>query len=239
VQALEGHVEIKHGHSTKLSAQMLVSCMPNEQNCGGTGGCEGATANLAFDYIAKNGIPAEQHYPYSSFSGRSGTCDANLMSKRHVNIEKWEHLPINQDAPLAQALYQHGPVVVSVDGNPWSLYSSGIFAGCDKNAIINHAVVAEGFGEEFVPRQNRAVKYYLLKNSWGDDWGEHGYIRLERVTNDKAYCGIDNHPEEGNGCDGGPPEITVCGMCGVTSDSAFPVNPSFSEGPTTLLQKYH
>jgi len=229
VQALEGHLEIQHGKSSKLSAQFLVSCMPNELHCGGTGGCDGATANLAFDYIKEFGIPAEQHWPYTSFSGRDGTCNPALKANRHVNIQDWVHLPENKDGPLAQALYQHGPVVVSVDGNPWSLYSSGIFAGCNRNAIINHAVVAEGFGEELHASTKKLHKYYLIKNSWGNDWGENGYIRLERFEDDNAYCGIDNKPEEGNGCDGGPREIPVCGMCGVTSDSSFPMMPTFVE----------
>merc|ERR1719262_1625396 len=122
IQALEGHVEIKHGKADKLSAQMLVSCMPNELHCGGRGGCDGATANLAFDYIKENGIPTEQHWPYTSFSGRDGQCNPALKAMRHVNIEDWNHLPENKEAPLSQALYQHGPVVVSVDGNPWSFY---------------------------------------------------------------------------------------------------------------------
>merc|ERR1719261_1096912 len=113
---------------------------------------------------------------------------------RHVNIEDWVHLPVNQAAPLVQALFQHGPVVVSVDGSPWSLYQSGVFSGCSQNAIINHAVVAEGFGEEVSPGTKKLHKYYLIKNSWGSDWGESGYIRLERFTDSRAFCGTDTDP---------------------------------------------
>merc|ERR1719213_957309 len=55
------------------------------------------------------------------------------------------------------------------------MYSGGIFSGCQKDAIINHAVVAEGFG------QQSGTKFYLIKNSWGADWGDKGYIRLMRL----------------------------------------------------------
>jgi cathepsin L len=130
-------------------------------------------------------------------------------------------LPENKGEPLLQALYQEGPVVVSVDASKWNFYSTGVFSGCDKDAIINHAVVAEGFGED------SGHKYYLIKNSWGSDWGERGYIRLQRFDSDDAYCGIDNKPEEGTGCEGGPKFVTVCGMCGVLYDSTYPRGAKF------------
>merc|ERR1719281_1777187 len=105
------------------------------------------------------------------------------------------------------------------------LYSGGIFSGCDKDAIINHAVVAEGFGQE--EQFRRQHKYFLLRNSWGSDWGENGYIRLERHSDESVYCGIDDKPLDGTGCLGGPPKVRVCGMCGVLYDAVYPVNPSF------------
>merc|ERR1719171_3232805 len=237
VEAMEHHLEIAHGKADKLSPQFLVSCMPNELHCGGTGGCQGATANLAFDYVKENGIPSESHWPYTSFSGRNGVCNERLKSTPHIRIETWEHLPVNEDAPLAKALYEHGPVVVSVDGSPWSFYEGGIFAGCEKDTVINHAVLAVGFGEEVSEKTQKLHKYYLIKNSWGRDWGEDGHIRLERFEDSNAYCGIDTKPEEGNGCDGGPHEIPVCGMCGVTSDSSLPVGAKFVETDLNPAEK--
>jgi len=230
ISCLQSHLEIKHGNSAQLSTQAVVSCTPNERKCGGTGGCQGATAELALEYIANNGVPSDAHVPYTSFAGSNGRCHKDAFAKkRHATIEHHIILPENKGEPLLQALYQEGPVVVSVDASTWSFYDSGVFSGCDKNAIINHAVVAEGFG--FMGLQ----KYYLIKNSWGSEWGENGYIRLKRFDDDAAHCGIDTKPEDGTGCEGGPPQVKVCGMCGVLYDSTYPRGAKFihtSEGGT-------
>merc|ERR1719333_547977 len=53
--ALEAHADVHFGISVPLSEQQLVSCTPNPQHCGGTGGCGGATAELALDYLHKAG----------------------------------------------------------------------------------------------------------------------------------------------------------------------------------------
>jgi len=230
ISCVQSHLEIKHGTSAQLSTQAVVSCTPNERKCGGTGGCQGATAELALEYIASNGVPSDEHVPYISFTGNNGKCKkAAFAARRHATIEHHIILPENKGEPLMQALYQEGPIVVSVDASTWSFYDAGVFSGCDKNAIINHAVVAEGFGAM------GTQKYYLIKNSWGSDWGERGYIRLKRFDDDAAHCGIDNKPEDGTGCAGGPPQVKVCGMCGVLYDSTYPRGAKFistSEGGT-------
>merc|ERR1712098_236123 len=58
------------------------------------------------------------------------------------------------------------PISVCVNASPWSGYSSGIMTGC--SAGTNHAVLLAGY----------TGSYWLLKNSWGRNWGEAGYIRL-------------------------------------------------------------
>jgi len=238
VACLQGHLEIKHGMSDLLSTQALVSCTPNKRHCGGTGGCQGATAELAFEYITNHGIPADSNWPYMSFTGSNGKCKASLAKMTHAKIAHHVVLPENKGEPLLQALYQEGPVVVSVDASTWSFYDKGVFQGCEKDAIINHAVVAEGFGQSTTG--NVVNKYYLIKNSWGADWGEKGYIRLKRFDDDNAHCGIDNKPEDGTACEGGPKFVKVCGMCGVLYDSTYPRGAAFvpkDEGGTFDKQK--
>merc|ERR1719213_1487178 len=127
----------------------------------------------------------------------------------------WETLPKNEYAPLARALAERGPVAVSVAADTWFNYESGIFNGCGKDAIIDHAVVAIGYGEE------AGHKYWVIQNSWGNDWGEDGRIRLERhETGD--YCGMNNDPQKGVACQGETTPVPVCGMCGVLFESVVP-----------------
>jgi len=241
IGTLQGHLEIKHGYSDLLSTQSLVSCTPNKHHCGGTGGCQGATAELAFEYIASKGIPSDAKWPYLSFTGSNGRCTQHLAKMTHAIIDHHVVLPENKGEPLLQALYQEGPVAVSVDASTWSFYSNGVFSGCEKDSIINHAVVAEGFGQSRSTPGNPGQLYYLIKNSWGKEWGENGYIRLQRFTDDNAYCGIDNKPEEGTACEGGPKFVKVCGMCGVLYDSTYPRGSRFvtKEQGGTFDQKTH
>jgi len=213
--ALETHVEqATKAAAPEVSYEQLVDCVPNPEECGGTGGCSGATAELAFEYVAHAGVGRRQAYKGYQ-SGGDGKC--NPSSQPAIKTSGFVKLPENQGGPLLQAIATQGPVVVSADASNWASYSSGVFSGCGKDAIINHAILMMGYGTD--PQHG---KYWLIRNSWGPVWGEGGFIRLLRHEEDNAYCGIDRKPSEGVGCRGGPAELPVCGMCGITSDSSYP-----------------
>lgn len=217
VEAAEAQLA-KSGQGTdRLSAQALVDCVPNPQHCGGSGGCDGATGELAYSYMKDYGIPFESDLEYT---GKTEDCpsiaSSNWGGERRVKVDGWTHLQSNKAEPLMQSLVQNGPTVVAVDANDWFDYDNGIFNGCSKDAELGHAVLAKGYGEE------AGKKYWTIQNSWGADWGEHGSIRLTRHEDEEQWCGMDKKPQEGEGCDGGPPEIEVCGMCGILYDPVIP-----------------
>jgi len=219
VEAVEAQLQ-RQGvpKSVKVSAQALVDCVPNPQHCGGDGGCQGATGELAYSFMRDVGIPLEADLPYTATDGSCPQKPAQgpWPSAQRVRVSGWTALPSNKAEPLMQALVQQGPVVVAVDGNNWFNYDSGIFDDCGKDAILGHAVLATGYGED------QGKKYWLIQNSWGRDWGEEGHIRMLRHDDEDAWCGVDNKPKEGVGCDGGPAEITVCGTCGLLYDPLIP-----------------
>jgi len=229
-EALEAQLQ-KSGAFTpdqKVSAQALVDCVPNPQHCGGSGGCDGATGELAYSFVRDHGIPLEDDLPYN---GQTGQCTPSALTgvypgNSRVRASGWNALPSNQAKPLMQALVQQGPAVVAVDANTWFDYSHGVFDGCDKDATIVHAVLAKGFGKDATSGHN----FWLIQNSWGHGWGESGHIRLLRRDDDDNYCGTDRKPKEGLGCDGGPSEVTVCGMCGVLFDSLVPEGVRIEQG---------
>jgi len=121
-------------------------------------------------------------------------------------------------------------VTIAVDGGNWMDYSSGIFDGCEKDAILSHGVLLKGFGGEGTD------KYWLIQNSWGEDWGEHGHIRLRLHEDEDDWCGMDNKPKDGVGCDGGPPEVRVCGMCGLLYDPVQPQGASLEGGDSSVAE---
>jgi len=211
VGALEMHAEKVLGHAVKLSHQQLVDCVQNPRHCGGKGGCDGATAELAFDFTAHSGISAD-----TAYKSDAGKCNANAPSS--LNVASFVSLPVNKGSHLLRAVAQHGPVVVSVDGGNWFTYAGGVYSGCEKDSVVNHAVLAVGYGLD----NKSGKKYWLIRNSWGSDWGENGFIKVERHTGDSDYCGIDNKPKDGVFCDDAPASVPVCGMCGITSDSVYP-----------------
>merc|ERR1719352_942586 len=62
-EAVEAQLK-RAGHNVQVSAQALVDCVPNPQHCGGTGGCDGATSELAYQFMQEHGIPLESELPY-------------------------------------------------------------------------------------------------------------------------------------------------------------------------------
>lgn len=218
VGALETHAEIAGGLPAPLSYEQLVDCTPNPKHCGGQGGCAGATSELAFEYVKKHGVVFADHYQGYQ-TGGDGKCRQPTTSKLFVG--GFNRLPENRLYPLMEAVTK-GPVVVSVDANLWSMYRSGIFNSCKRDAIVNHAVLMIGYGVD-PDLDNR--KYWLIRNSWGRGYGEAGHIRVLRHdsdTGEEGYCGVDTKPQEGVGCDNGPRSIPICGMCGILSDSSYP-----------------
>ena len=78
-ETLESHIALKTGKLYTFSEQQILSCTPNPNQCGGTGGCSGATQELAFDYISHTGITQEADWPYTA---RTGTCDKTKVRGR-------------------------------------------------------------------------------------------------------------------------------------------------------------
>mmetsp|Transcript_37489 Transcript_37489/g.86478 ORF Transcript_37489/g.86478 Transcript_37489/m.86478 type:complete len:517 (+) Transcript_37489:104-1654(+) len=221
---LDAHYEIYHGKSTTFSPQELVSCVPNPKACGGTGGCDGATVELAMAYVKGHGLQSESVVPYeasdtpcqSARSTSNALLDKTNQGSVTMTIASWQMLHRNTDAPLAKALFEHGPVGVSLSASNLHDYAGGIFDKCDKDCVVDHATTLYGYGKE------TGKQYWLIKNSWGRSWGEQGFFRLLRQTGSSLQCGIDRSPGEGTGCRGGPSQVKVCGMCGILYDSVVP-----------------
>eukprot|EP00929_Paragymnodinium_shiwhaense_P080458 TRINITY_DN4195_c0_g1_i2.p1 TRINITY_DN4195_c0_g1~~TRINITY_DN4195_c0_g1_i2.p1 ORF type:complete len:408 (-),score=104.34 TRINITY_DN4195_c0_g1_i2:476-1699(-) len=233
VVLLEAHTEIAFERQRSFSVQQLVNCVPNPEECGGQGGCKGATVELGMTYAQKRGLLETSKVPYTA---RDGKCkqplakessliwrgDAEPAGKEDaeqegwIGIKTWQTLPQNKAQPLAAALLQ-GPVAISVGADTWHNYEGGIFDKCDKDTVINHAVVLFGMGKE------HGDHYWLVRNSWGPDWGEKGYIRIFRSETaekeDGDTCGTDHDPSKGVECKPYRESVTVCGMCGMLYDS--------------------
>lgn len=227
---------LNEGFGQTLSPDSMIKCTPNPHECGGSGGCKGATAQLAFAWVKaqaekSGGLQTLEDDPYT---GTSESCDYDPFPKTDsflqarkdkplVGIKGWAQLPANKADPVLRALVQAGPMVVSIVGSGLSGYAEGIISEC-KSWNVDHAVLLMGFGGS----QEQNDMHWKIRNSWGEGWGEKGFFKVKRYgPHEKEPCGVDTDPSVGIACkneDGKYPERqNVCGVCGVLFDSSYPL----------------
>lgn len=184
IAAVEGINQIVTGDLITLSEQELVDCDRSYDS-----GCDGGLMDYAFEFIINNGgIDTDKDYPYTAMDG---TCDQFRKNAKVVTIDSYEDVPENDEKALMKAV-AHQPVSVAIDagGSAFQFYQSGVFTGrCGED--LDHGVAAVGYGTS-----EDGKDYWIVRNSWGGDWGENGYIKMERnVAGKKAgKCGIAVEP---------------------------------------------
>ena len=227
---VESHLSIATDEPPmSLSEQSVLQCTPNPDHCGGTGGCQGATVEIGLNYIAgltakkKGGMYYLSDVPYSPSSTLSCE-DSTGGSTASVGVTGWTQLPTNDYPMTLNALVDKGPLAIAVAASGWAFYEKGVFKSDD--AKVNHAVLLVGYGID----EDTGEKYYKIRNSWGQHFGEDGYIRVLRTDEDSTVCNMDNDPlvglacaldDSGNQIDVQP--VEVCGASGILFDVSYPV----------------
>lgn len=219
---IESHVALATGLLFDLSPQQIAMCAPNPDSCGGTGGCSGATAEIAFDYLTgSTGHFEEFQYSYNSYDGTNEVCKGDTVAgitSPKAMIDGFVKLPANNYTALMNAIATVGPIAISVDASTWHAYEGGVYQGCNQvNPDIDHAVVLVGYGSE------NGQAYWLVRNSWSPSYGEKGYIKIARQATEEQICGSDVTPQDGTACTGETEPQTVCGTCGILFDSSYPL----------------
>lgn len=167
---------IQKNNLTSLSEQQLVDCSTKNS------GCSGGWPHLAFDYIAKHGIQAEETYEYT---GKDGTCKYDKSKVVVSSLPQYflyKSNPLGDEKELQRVLAEVGPVAVAFGAEEIMDYKSGIVE-CSHPVQTNHGVVLIGYGTE------SGQEYWLLKNSWGKDWGDTGYFKLARNAGNTCNIG--------------------------------------------------
>jgi cathepsin L len=184
--SVESAYAIENNASTliSLSEQELVDCSGPEGNAG----CEGGLMDQAFEFIISNkGLCTEDAYPYTA---SDGSC-AESRCKSAVTISGYKNVAQSNEPQLQAAVAQQ-PVSVAVDAsaNFWQFYSGGVAPSSQCGTQLDHGVLATGYGEL------TGKPYWIVKNSWGADWGVGGYILLERgsAPGKPGTCGIAVQP---------------------------------------------
>ena len=185
---MEGAIFKKTGTLWDLSKQNLVDCEPQSL------GCEGGYITSAFQYGIDEGVNLEENYPYTSGDYEEGDDTKGTCEKKgnELFVSSYEGLKRYDEEDLTNNLATVGPISVTIDGDQRSFqhYSSGVYydASCGK---LNHAVLAVGYGRTdpwWWQWWTVEEDYYIVKNSYGEDWGDDGYILMAR--NQDNNCGI-------------------------------------------------
>jgi len=168
---------VKNTTFAPLAPQQIVDCDNSD------GGCNGGNPYTAYQYvISAGGLDKSSAYPYT---GMDGTC-AFKPNAVGATISNWQYACEEEDeATLLNNVATKGPLSICVDAQNWQDYTSGIMTGwqCAWINVLDHCVQAVGFDT------TASTPYWIVRNSWGADWGEAGYIMLQYGDN---TCGLTN-----------------------------------------------
>ena len=206
--AMEGSWSISTGDLISMSEQQLVDCSSGFFSYGNHG-CNGGLMDYAFQYAIDNGMCIESEYSYTAVQG---TCDTTC--KKYAEFSSCEDIAPNNQQDLAAAVAQQ-PVSIAIEADTkvFQLYKSGVITGDDCGTKLDHGVLIVGYGTE------NGQDYWLVKNSWSDQWGDNGYVKIGKSdsTNDVGVCGIASTPSFPVS---DPQQINLskasndCGVCG-------------------------
>ncbi|XP_045579318.1 procathepsin L isoform X3 [Salmo salar] len=179
--SLEGQHYRKTNKLVSLSEQQLVDCSGKFGNMG----CMGGLMDQAFEYIkslAPGGLDTEDSYAYHAEDKKCHYKPDSLGATCTGYVD----MTSGDESALQQAVATVGPVSVAIDAahSSFQLYKSGVYDEPDCSSDqLDHGVLAVGYGTS-----DDGQDYWLVKNSWGLDWGDKGYIMMSR--NKHNQCGI-------------------------------------------------
>ncbi|XP_047328158.1 probable cysteine protease RD19D [Impatiens glandulifera] len=176
---LEGANFIATGKLLNLSEQQLVDCdhkcdAKDKKSC--DNGCKGGLMTNAYEYLMEaGGLQDQDSYPYT---GKRGECKFN-PEMAAVKVTNFTNIPMDENQ-IAAHLVHHGPLAIGLNAVFMQTYIGGVSCPliCGKR-FVNHGVLLVGYGSKGYSIIRLGYQpYWIIKNSWGKKWGEHGFYRL-------------------------------------------------------------
>jgi len=211
VETLEDRYCITQKKQVVLSTEYMVSCDKQDEGCGG------GFLDLAWEFLRDTGVPAEtcvpyKHCAYPPFSNCTAphtpvptrappnpdSCPSTCMDNTAIDTVRADKIyavgkPGDVEA-MQKELMTNGPFEVAFwVFSDFMQYKSGVYQltshAAKQGFMGGHAVKVVGWGTD------AGVDYWTIANSWGTNWGEDGFWRIIRGTNE---CGIESTPAAGS-----------------------------------------
>ncbi|CAI2373889.1 unnamed protein product [Moneuplotes crassus] len=172
VASVEGAYAKEHGELKRFSEAHLNTCDKF------SGGCHGGWAINGILFFTQRGPILEKDYPYTYFKSE---CREEEFEIDHPTVPYAYRVEDDEDS-LYEAL-THNVVAVAIRAeNPeFRSYRGGVIDGEACGTEMDHAVTLVGYEKE--------TDSWIVKNSWGEHWGENGFVRIKRRSG-KGVCGI-------------------------------------------------
>jgi cathepsin X len=196
VSALQDRIKIarkNQGIDIQLSVQHML-------NCGGVGSCHGGTVDGPYQWIKSisdktgTGISYTTSQPYFACSSeiKDGMCkgadwrctpkdiavtcgtfgEACVGLARYPNATISEYGSIVGRNAMQKEIFSRGPIACGIDAGPIRDYTTGI--ATQVSSDTDHVISVVGWGTDATEGF-----YWIVRNSWGEYWGEHGYVRVK------------------------------------------------------------
>lgn len=176
-----------------LSVQSVVDCTDGGvvENCTNGGDPQSAFSDIAT--LHEGALNLWSDYPYTSGGGKSpGVCNAKQATSIKLGLSGYRNITSGDEAALQEAVASVPTVSVGIDASHagFQYYFDGLYTEpfCYKTyKAIDHAISVVGYGTG-ASNTDGEGDYWLIKNSWGVDWGMDGYMYFAR--NNDNMCGI-------------------------------------------------
>ncbi|CAM9666941.1 unnamed protein product [Ectocarpus sp. 4 AP-2014] len=181
-----------HGMDINLSIQVILNCATEV-----AGSCHGGTHTGTYEYASNNPVPFDTCQNYQA---EDNTCDAIGKCKTcwsfdqgceavqsYPNATVSEYGTVVGEENIMAEVFARGPVACDINASPLHEYAGGIADIPELPAETDHVVAIAGWGET-----EEGVKFWIVRNSWGEYWGEGGWFRIKRGENQlllESNCG--------------------------------------------------
>lgn len=183
IGAIEGAHFVATSELISLSEQNLMDCDKLDHSC------EGGLMENAFQFEeSQKGVCTEDDYPYLATD--ENECKTDCDKVETTKVKSYTDIAAgDKHGLLASIVIQPTSIAMDAGGLGFQFYSSGVFNDdkCGANGAIDHGVLAVGYGFD----EESGHKFFKVKNSWGDSWGEGGYFRIKRDSKNKfGTCAV-------------------------------------------------